>query len=357
MDWRIAGPLSRLLPRRFHVPEVGQSPHDVALAFGRSRLLAYRPTRPADGRGPVLLVPSLVNRHYILDLVPGRSVVERFLARGYPTYMIDWGHPGPEDATLSMDALLFDRLATAATAIRRRHGRAPALLGYCMGGTMALVFAAQRPALATHLILLATPVDFDHLGLLTLWARHEGLDVDDLIETYGIVPPAVLQPAFTLLRPQVLTRKWVTLLQLAGEPDKLQAYLPMFRWATDNVALPGAALRTWVRDYFRKNGLVRRTLLADGRPVDLARLAQPVLNIVALEDHIVAPASPRALGALLDSTADYRLREYPCGHVDLSVSPAMGATIYDDALDWLDAQNAAPARAPKPGRRPKGRAS
>lgn len=339
MDWKLAYPLSQLLPRRFRVPEVGTTPHDLFLEIGRNRVLSYRARRASKGRVPVLFVPSLVNRHYILDLVPGRSVVEHFLARGVPTYMMDWGAPGPEDATTSLDDLLFDRLATACRKIQNEHGVAPTLVGYCMGGTMSLVFAAQRPSLVSGLVLLATPIDFDKVGLLTLWARHKGLSLDDIVDTWGLVPPSVLQPAFTLLKPAVLTRKWVTLLQFSREPEKLQAYLPMFRWATDNVSIPGAVLKTWTNDYFRKNGLCNGTLVADSRKVNLKELRTPVLNVVALLDHIIETESPRALGPLLDRETDYELLELPMGHTDLTIGAEAGTRVMPAILDWLDRQH------------------
>jgi len=308
---------------------------DVVAELGRSRLLAYRPVVSGRDPRPVLMVPSLVNRHYILDLVPGRSVAEHLLNAGHPTYMMDWGRPGPEDKGTTLDELLFDRLDAAVSKIQSTHGASPTMMGYCMGGTMALVYAAQRPGAAAGLVLLATPVDFDKVGLLTLWARHEGLNLDDLVDTWGLVPPAVLQPAFTLLKPSVLTRKWVTFVQFAGDPEKLQAYLPMFRWATDNVSIPGEVLRTWTRDYFQRNGLVRGGMIADGSPVDLSRLKTPILNVVALQDHIIEPDSPRALKRLLPSRADYTLLECPMGHTDLSIGPQAGTLVLPEILRWL----------------------
>lgn len=335
MDWRIADPVLRLLPRRFHVPPLGATPHEVLVTAGRSRLLRYTPAKAPFHRTPVLLVPSLVNRHTILDLVQGRSVAAHLRDAGFPTYLVDWGAPGPEDATTTLDDLLFDRLDTMVRRLRRDHGGPVTLVGYCMGGTLALVYASRRPEAVRNLILLATPVDFDHLGLLTRWARFEGFDVDDTVDTWGVVPPKIFQPGFVLLRPAVLTRKWVPFIQFATRPALLQAYLPLFRWATENVALPGEVLRAWVRDYFRRNGLVRGTLRADGAPVDLRALRAAVLNVIASEDHIVETASPLALAGLLAPNHDASILEFPMGHTDLTVGPEAMGLVWPQITTWL----------------------
>jgi polyhydroxyalkanoate synthase len=335
VDWRIVEPLLKLLPERFHVPSVGGTPSDVVLEVGRSRLLRYRPAAEPVRPTPILLVPSLVNRHTILDLVPGRSVVETLRNAGLAVYMLDWGIPGPEDASTTLDDLIFDRLDAAVRLTAREHGRSPTVLGYCMGGTMALVYAASRPDSVANLILLATPVDFDHVGLLTRWARNPDIDIDDMVQTYGLVPPSVFQPAFTLLRPAVITRKWLPFIQFANEPAKLQAYLPMFRWATENVPLPGPVIRSWTRDYFVENRLVKRTLVAGGNRVDLGRIRCPVLNLIALLDHIVEPASPRAVAPLLAQPGDYTEQAFQMGHVELSMGFESGTKVMPAMLDWL----------------------
>ena len=340
MDWRIADPLLKLLPRRYHVPPIGSTPHDVLLEVGRSRLLKYLPVTPPERRTPVVLVPSVVNRHTIMDLVPGRSVAEHLRDSGFPTYMVDWGAPGPEDAGTTLDDLLFDRLETVVHRVQRDHGCPPTLVGYCMGGTMSLVYAAKRPGMVRNLVLLAAPVDFDHLGLLTRWARFEGFDIDDTVDTWGVIPPKIFQPGFTLLRPAVITRKWVPFIQFAKRPEALQAYLPLFRWATENVPLPGEVLRTWVKDYFRENRLVRGSLRAGGGPVDVGCLTAPVLNVYGEADHIVETASTRALDRLLPSSHDYETLAFAMGHTDLSVGPHAMTRVWPAVAAWLTERDA-----------------
>ena len=129
-------------------PVVGATPADVVHRENKWSLLRYR-ARP-EGVAyatPVLLVPSLINRHYVLDLQPGRSIAEALVARGHDVFIIDWGTPGPEDRLLSFDTITDTYLGRAIRVAAQHGARAKAhVLGYCLGGTLAVVHAAVRPA-------------------------------------------------------------------------------------------------------------------------------------------------------------------------------------------------------------------
>src|SRR5262249_9122664 len=116
---------------------------------------------PATQPEPVLLCYALVNRPYILDLQPDKSVVGQYLQRGFDVYMIDWGVPSDADRVLTLEDYVCGFLARAVDETRRRHDAAKVhLVGYCMGGTMAVLHAALQPETLATLTLLAAPIDF-----------------------------------------------------------------------------------------------------------------------------------------------------------------------------------------------------
>ena len=122
---------------------------------GTTRVLAFG----GDGSGaPVLLVPSLINRAYILDLTTERSFARYLRQQGLRPYLLDWGAPGREERDFGLDDYILGRLAPALEAVRRDAGRPVVLAGYCMGGTMVLPLGARADVAA--LVLLATPWDF-----------------------------------------------------------------------------------------------------------------------------------------------------------------------------------------------------
>ena len=150
---------------------VGTTPYDVVLERGTHRLLRYRRETPAPYAEPVLFCYALINRPYILDLQPDKSVVRHYLARGFDVYMIDWGVPSDGDRLLTLEHYVCGFLKEAVEfVLRERVAQDLHLLGYCMGGTMSALFAALYPALVKTLTLLAAPIDFGgRESLLNLW--------------------------------------------------------------------------------------------------------------------------------------------------------------------------------------------
>ena len=152
---------------------MGQTPSDVVFAENKWRLLRYR-ARP-EGTAwatPVLLVPSLINRHYVLDLLPGKSFVEWFVARGHDVFCIEWGTPGDEDRYLTFDDVCDRYLGRALERTRRIAGAPKAhVLGYCLGGTLAAIHASVHPERFASLTALAAPIGVHDCGLLIAWTR------------------------------------------------------------------------------------------------------------------------------------------------------------------------------------------
>ena len=141
--------------------KVGTTPHDVVYQQGTLRLLRYRRETPAAYAEPVLICYALVNRPYILDLQPDRSVVRQLLARGFEVYLIDWGVPSAADHSLTLRDYVGGFMKDVADYVVA-HAPTPDfhLLGYCMGGTMSTLFTAIHPEPVKTLTLMAAPLDF-----------------------------------------------------------------------------------------------------------------------------------------------------------------------------------------------------
>ena len=289
-------------------PEVGATPHEVVWRENKWRLLRFEPPAGVVRRGaPVVMVPSLINRYYVLDLMPGKSMAEWLVAKGHDVYCVDWGTPGPEDRELDLAAIADRALGRAvriATRLSRgsvshgERGERPHLLGYCMGGTLATVFAALHPERVGSLATMAAPVRFDGEGLLGRWTRTAGFDVDALVDATGLVPWELLQGAFHMLRPTNSLAKVVTLVDRAWSDPYLDGFLALETWANDNVSIPGAFYRQWIVDFYREDRLFEGSLEVRGRPARLDAIDCPTLA-VAFEHDMIAPA-PGCL-ALVDA--------------------------------------------------------
>jgi polyhydroxyalkanoate synthase len=141
---------------------VGSSPADTVLKENKWRRLRYRTPAGVVRRGkPVVLVPSLINRHYVLDLLPQKSFAEYMVKRGHDVYIIDWGTPTDEDRFVTFDDVA-DRYVGRALRVAAKLGDAPNVhvLGYCLGGTLAVIQAALHPNRCASLTALAAPRRF-----------------------------------------------------------------------------------------------------------------------------------------------------------------------------------------------------
>lgn len=274
-------------------PVVGATPAAVVHTENKWRLLRYQP-RPEGIAHPVpiLMVPSLINRHYVLDLMPGKSFVEWLVAEGFDVWIIDWGTPGPEDRYVTFEDVVVTaigralRKASRASPTRRAH-----VLGYCLGGTLAAIHAAVNPEPLESLVLLAAPLGFSDEGLLTRWTQTRSFDVKALVRGLGIVPWQLMQGAFHLLKPTLPLAKGVTLLDRAWNDRFLDGYLALETWANDNVSLPGRFYVTYIEDLYRADGLVEGTFRLAGELVRLDRIRCPTLAVSFAHDHIVPEAS------------------------------------------------------------------
>lgn len=302
-------------------PLVGQTPADVVHEENKWRLLRYVPR--AEGvafRTPVLLIPSLINRHYVLDLMPGKSFAESLVSAGHDVYVIDWGTPDAEDRWVTFEEIVVHAIARALRVTTRTSG-APAahVLGYCLGGTLAVLHAALEPERVRSLTLVAAPVSFHDEGLLSRWTRTRSLDTGALVEGAGNVPWQLMQGAFQLLRPTLPLVKAVSLAQKAWDEPFLDGFFALETWGSDNVSFPGACWRTYVEELYRKNALVEGTLRIAGRPVELGALRCPILCVTFEHDEIVPH---RSASVVLErvSSADTEHVHLPGGHVGAMVS-------------------------------------
>jgi len=301
---------------------------------GTARLYRFHAEQEAaPGRLPLVLVPSLINRWYVLDLRPGASLVEALVGRGFDVWCLDWGVPEAEDRYLCWDDLLA-RLSRVLRIVRRTTGVERAgLLGYCMGGTLCGIHAGLEPDTIAALVNLAGPFDFSEAGVLAELTRPAFFDVDAMVEAGNIVP-AQMQSGFTSMRPTAQLAKWVGWLDRAHDPAARESFNALEAWASDNIPFPAEAYRTYIRDLYQENLLVQGRHHARGRRVDLAAIRCPILTIVAERDAICPPPAATALNDRASAARKDVLR-VPGGHVGAVVGRRASKVLYPAMAEWL----------------------
>ena len=320
--------------------EVGHTESEVVYEENTLELHHYEPDERRH-EAPVLVVYALVNRPYILDLQPDRSVVRRLLEGGFDVYLLDWGEPTRLDATLDMGDYVGRYLDNVLDATCEHAGvGAVHLLGYCMGGTMALMHTALEGERVRTLGLMATPVAFEGTGgILERWATY--FDPEVAVETLGNMPAELLSVEFSMMDPvdQYIT-KYVQLYENIEDDAFVENFARMERWIWDGVDVAGAAFAEFVGEVYKDNNLVAGEYALDGRPVHLEDVEVPLLTVVGEYDHIVPADSSRPVVDLVGSE-DTRLVEFPRGHIGISVSGKAHDQLWPDVCEWYAARDAA----------------
>jgi len=300
-------------------PQVGQTPHSVVWTENKWRLLRFAPVEPRFAT-PILLVPSLINRWYVLDLGPGRSLIEWLVAQGHVVYCIDWGTPGDEDRFLTWDDIGGRYLGRAVRLAARASSTGDVhVLGYCLGGTLATAYVAAFPEGVASLLALAAPIDFSNAGIMSTWTRTPTFDTSSLLDAFGNVPWRLMQASFRMLRPTLNAAKVVAVLDRAWDDEFLDGFLATEHWGNDNVSFPGACYVRYIDELYRENRLVAGTFTVCGRPALLPSIKCPVLAVAFADDHIVPLASAQPLIDLVGSR-DKQIVVDRGGHVGAVVS-------------------------------------
>jgi len=315
----------------------GATPSEIVYEEDRIRVLHYPGEGPPKHRTPLLFVFALVNRPYILDLKPGRSVVNHFVQRGFDTYLIDWGTPTLADRHQTLDDHVNGYLGNVVEFLRERSGmESVSLLGYCMGGTMSSIFTALHPDKVRNLILLAAGIDFStREGLLNLWSRPEYFDVDRFVDGFGNCPAEFLQSTFLLLKPvQNLIEKPMSFYEKLDDDQAIEDFLTMEAWLNDNIPIPGEVYREFVKYLYQQNLLVQNRLPIGVHTVDLRRIVCPVLNIMAQGDDLVPCAQSLPFNDLV-SSSDRKSVVVPAGHIGLAVGSRAQREVWPQACEWL----------------------
>ena len=319
-------------------PPLAQTPRDEFPLEGGARLYRFR-SAAQPGSKPFLLIPSMINRWYVLDLRPGASLVEALVRANVDVWCLDWGTPEAEDRYLDWEAVLA-RLGRAVRRVKRETGaKSIGALGYCMGGTLTTIYAAQHADEIAALVTLAAPIDFQRGGQLRCMVEPQWFDADAIADA-GNVAPTQMQSGFVALRPTLELGKLASLPDLATDAKAREGFLALDAWASDNIPFPADAYRRYIREMYQANQLVDGTHRVGNREVNLAAIKCPTLVITASRDQICPPAAATALLDLVGST-DKQTLDVPGGHVGAVVGSRAARDMYPALVRWLQPRLAA----------------
>jgi polyhydroxyalkanoate synthase subunit PhaC len=319
--------------------DIAKTPYDVVYTQDRVTLKHYRPMTSKQIKTPLLMIYALINRETMLDLQPGRSVVENFLKQGVDVYMIDWGYPSRNDRFLGIDDHVNGYINDIVDFIREENTTPRInLMGICMGGTFSVIFSALHPDKVQNLITTVTPTHFDiDTGLLNVWMRN--IPVDQVVDTYGNIPGDFLNFGFLLLNPaRLMIDKYVGFIENIDNKKFVENFIRMEKWIFDSPDIPGETFREFIRDCYQQNLLIQNKMVVGGRTVDLKQVTMPLLNIYGKFDHLVPPEACDQLTGKVGSrdTEDICLNT---GHIGIYVSSKCQQEFAPKIARWLQARD------------------
>ena len=302
---------------------------------GSTRLLKYASTSGAP-KADLFVIPSLINRAYVLDLSSRSSFMRWLAARGFNGYLVDWGRPGPAEQNFDLTDYIAGRLGRAFHAIANRTERPTLLIGYCLGGDLALAHALRHQNAVSGLALLATPWDFhaaDAIGARAISAMADAFVPQ--LDLLGELPTDFLQLLFYTLDPLLGFRKFQTFAKMDQSSDRALDFVALEDWLNDGVPLTARVAQECLGDWYGNNTPAGGSWQIDGQPVSPSALSIPSIAVIPAHDRIVPPESAMSLAR---SLPDCHTISPQAGHIGMMAGRNAEATVWRPLETWLAAQ-------------------
>jgi polyhydroxyalkanoate synthase len=323
-------------------PKVGLTPKDVLYSRGTPRLSRYRPLTKEVYRIPVLIVVAPSNRSYFIDMMPGQSMVEFMLQRGFDVFMLDWVDPTRAESKLKLDDYVCRFIPDAVTRVLKETGQDKfSLIGYCAGGLMSACYAslyASGPL--KNLVCLTTPIDFEHMTLHRNLADPKYFDIDRYIDELDgeNVPGQMFFQGSALLRPASQIAEKIRLLDNLWNDEYVKQHRMFDRWVTDPLPLPAEYMRQFMKELLVGNKLMKSELVLNGKTVRLRDIKAPLLHAVAEHDHLTPSGATKPLVALAGSK-DKEEFVVKGGHISVAAGPRAAQRLWPKLDEWLGSRS------------------
>jgi len=267
------------------------------------QLIQYAPTTDKVREVPLLIVPPWINKYYILDLAPAKSLIKFLVDRGLTVFIVSWVNPDAHLSHKSFEDYMQEGILTAADAVKRETGiDAINVVGYCVGGTLLATtlayLAARGEEVFNSASFLATQVDFTHAGDLLLFTDEDQLEaLNTLMAERGYLDGSRMANVFNMLRPRDLIWPYIVNNYLLG---KKPFPFDLLYWNQDSTRMPAANHNFYLSEFYGANRLANKQMVLAGTRLDLGKVKLPVFELATREDHI-APAKSVFTGAQLFS--------------------------------------------------------
>ncbi len=274
------------------------------VSIGSSKLYEY-----GEVGQPIMIIPSMINKAYIMDL-PNRSLVKSLCDQGFKPYVIEWGDPGDAEAMMDLNDYILDRLNQFVDHIITKNFEAPVLLGYCMGGIMATLYASMKPDKVKAIVQLAAPWDFTKSNFIRILPQK----LLKCFRNQTFVPKEFFQLGFYIRRFADINQKYI---EFAKKKFDNSEFIEVESWIDDGIDMPKLVFAQLIDDIIYRNKLIQSTFRIGNTNYDITSIEVPQLSIVSSRDSVVPVDSAIAIRDTIPSTDIVYLST---GHVGLVTS-------------------------------------
>ncbi len=331
-------------PTAFEVGrDLAVTPGHVVFRNHLMELIQYVPQTATVHETPLLMSPPWINKYYIMDLAPGRSLVEWAVQHGHTVFTLSYRNPDESMRTVTLDDYLLLGLNAAVDAVREITGAEDVnVAGLCVGGTLAVMLhaylAQQAKGGIRSLTLLNTLVDFSEPGALGAFTDRAAVErLEERMAEQGFVDEVEMATTFDFLRANDLIWNYVASGWLMGEPAPA---FDILAWNADATRISEATHSFYLRSFYLENQLSRGTLEMAGTPIDLDLAEADTYVLAAVEDHITPWKSSYKTTGLLPTKMKFVLSS--SGHIAGVVNPPSPKRHYwtnddlpEDPDEWL----------------------
>jgi len=271
---------------------IAATPGKVVFQNDLFQLIQYDPATDKVAAEPLLYVPPLVNRYYMIDLVPRQSLVKWLVDEGRTVFVISWVNPTEQHKDKGVGDYVLEGIIEAIGEVRKRTSQAPDLFSFCLGGTLVAIALAwlaanKRSDEVNSATLIGSLVDFADMRDWSAFV-HEGhlTALEDHLEAQGFIDSVELQRLFAAMRANDLIWSSVVNHYLLDKPAPPSDLL---YWFEDGARIPAAFLKSYNRDLLLGNKLKEPAgFEVGGTPIDLGLIQTPMLVIALKDDHVSA---------------------------------------------------------------------
>lgn len=312
-----------------------QTERECVFELDKLKLYHYKKRARSINKVPTLIIYALVNTPAMMDISQERSFIKNLLDGGMDLYLIEWGFPTKDDQFLTLEDYISYYIDECVNHILEETGLEQInILGVCQGGTFSLMYTALNPEKIRNIITMVTPVDFStDDGLLFKWGKF--LNVDRMVEAYGVVPGDFMNTGFLTLKPiSLMVNKYLDLINDLDDPDSVSSFMTMEKWIFNSPGQAGVAFQQFINDMYHENKLIKGEAMVGDKVVDLKNITQPILNIYAERDNQVPNAASEPLGKYVASK-DYTAQKFPTGHIGLFVGGRSQKEVAPTVTSWI----------------------